>query len=424
MKESEYLGPPVQELLPYVSLGPSKFEIENTFGDASSWLEFGKWYYNLADGTRELSPEAVAEIEKVVLGLNSDQEKIKALYNYLQDKTRYVSIQLGIGGWKPFSASYVFENEYGDCKALTNYMQAILHHFGIESNQVLIRRGVGEPNIISEFSSNQFNHVLLRVELSNGEIMWLECTSKYFSPGHIGSGNEDRDALLVKESGGEIIRTPKSTADQNISSSTSKIDILENGKVIMSTEQKSSGIMQENLQYALLPISDGARKEWLENRISKGNFKIVQSNFDNLNSDNNTVSYSYVLDFDNYTSTTSSRIFVPLETLNSWSFSPEENKEREQDIVLPFEFSEKDTSLYILPKGFEIESMPEPKSVEYDFAKYNITYQIKDDGNLLMERELVFEKNRLPAESYESFREFFIRVSKADNSQLVLVKKS
>jgi hypothetical protein len=41
-----------------------------------------------------------------------------------------------------------------------------------------------------------------------------------------------------------------------------------------------------------------------------------------------------------------------------------------------------------------------------------------------MKRELIFEKNELPAESYKSFREFFIQVSKADNSQLVLVKKS
>lgn len=424
IKESEYLGPPVQEILPYVSLAPSEFVIENTQGNASSWKEFGKWYFSLSEGTRELSVDAIQEIEEVVSGIDTEQEKIKALYNYLQDKARYVSIQLGIGGWKPFPASYVFENEYGDCKALTNYMQAILDHFGIESKPVLIRRGVGEPDIISDFSSNQFNHVLLRVELGNGEIMWLECTSKYFSPGHIGSGNEDRHALLVDESGGTIIKTPKSEAGDNISSTSSKIDILSDGKVVMSTEQKSSGVLQENLQYALLPISNAARVEWLENRISKGNFKIVRTDFDDLDSDNNSVSYSYVLNFDNYTSTTSSRIFVPLETLNSWSFIPDDIENREQEVIFPFEFSEKDSSLYVLPEGFEIESMPSAESLDYDFASYNIDFEITDDGNLLMKRELIFEKNELPAESYKSFREFFIQVSKADNSQLVLVKKS
>ena len=143
-----------------------------------------------------------------------------------------------------------------------------------------------------------------------------------------------------------------------------------------------------------------------------------------MNSDNNSVSYSYVLNFDNYTSTTSSRIFVPLETLNSWSFIPDDIENREQEVIFPFEFSEKDSSLYVLPEGFEIESMPSAESLDYDFANYSIDFEITDEGNLLMKRELIFEKNELPAESYKSFREFFIQVSKADNSQLVLVKKS
>jgi len=423
-KEREDYGPPVQKILPSIVLAPSKFEIEKTSGDASNWKDFGKWYYSLGEETRELSSEAIKEVDEVIAGLNTDKEKIEALYNYLQDKTRYVSIQLGIGGWKPFSAGYVFENEYGDCKALTNYMQAILEHLGIKANPVLIRRGVSEPEIISEFSSNQFNHVLLRVELENGEIMWLECTSKYFSPGHIGSGNEDRDALMVTKEGGEIIRTPKSEASENISSSLSNIVIDELGKVTMSTKRTSTGVLQESLQYSLLPISEAARVEWLEKRISTGNFDIIEANFDELESKKSSVSYSYKLNFKNYASTSSSRIFVPLETINSWSFNPDKDKTRKQEIWLPYVFTEKDTSIFVLPKDYEIEAIPSGMTIEKDFANYSIEYTINEDGNLLLQRELVFTKKRLPAELYDDFRDFFINVSRSDNKQLVLVKKS
>ncbi len=423
-KEREDFGPPVQELLPSIVLAPSKFEIENTEGNASNWQDFGKWYYSLGEGTRELNKEAILEVEKVVEGLSGDREKIEALYKYLQDKTRYVSIQLGLGGWKPFSAEYVFRNEYGDCKALTNYMQAILEHLGIKANPVLIRRGISEPAMITEFSSNQFNHVLLRVELENGDILWLECTSKYFAPGHIGSGNENKDALLVSKDGGELIRTPKSLPSDNVSSSISMIEISPAGEVIINTQRENRGVLQENLQYSLLPISEAARLEWLEKRITSGNFKIVKANFEGIESNNSSASYSYILDFKNYTSTSSSRIFVPLETINSWSFNPDEDQDRKQEIRLPYVFTEKDSSVYILPKGYEIEAVPEELSIDNEFAQYHIEYIVNEEGNLVLKRELIVNKDRLPAEYYNSFREFFTEVSKADNAQLVLVKKS
>lgn len=422
-KEREVYGPPVQEILPTVVLAPSKFEIENTSGNASNWKDFGKWYYSLGDGTRKLSSEAIREVEDVIADLKTETEKIKALYNYLQDKTRYVSIQLGIGGWKPFSAEYVFENEYGDCKALTNYMQAILEHIGVKANPVLIRRGVSEPSIISEFSSNQFNHVLLRVELENGEIMWLECTSKYFSPGHIGSGNEDRDALMISEQGGEIIRTPESLPFENVSSSVSEIEINESGNVIMNTTQTNTGVLQESLQYSLLPISDVAKVEWLERRISASKFTVLKADFSGIENNDSKVSYSYVLDFKNYTTTSSSRIFVPLETMTSWSFNPDEVSNRKQEVWLPYVFTERDKSVYILPKNYEIEAIPDEAKFQNEFANYSINYVVNEDGNLLLERELVINRKKLPPELYEDFRDFFKNVSKSDNTQLVLVKK-
>ena len=47
-----------------------------------------------------------AEILKLIEGASTNLEKIEILYRYLQENTRYVSVQLGIGGWQTFDARH------------------------------------------------------------------------------------------------------------------------------------------------------------------------------------------------------------------------------------------------------------------------------------------------------------------------------
>ena len=115
--------------------------------------------YQLIKG-RDVLPEEVKKKVHELTDNKGDKEKISVLYDFLQKNTRYISIQLGIGGWQPFEASYVAEKKYGDCKALSNYMIALLKEAGITGKYVEIYGGKSPPPFIEDFPFYKFNNVI------------------------------------------------------------------------------------------------------------------------------------------------------------------------------------------------------------------------------------------------------------------------
>jgi len=92
---------------PKILISPNKFELDGYEGDMSTWQNFGKWYGLLAKDASNLSADRKLFFNTMVKNIPDNKEKIKSIYAYLQNNFRYVSIQLGIGGFKPFDANFV-----------------------------------------------------------------------------------------------------------------------------------------------------------------------------------------------------------------------------------------------------------------------------------------------------------------------------
>ena len=181
-----FASPKWSELTTSVYLAASEFELEGYKGNMNSWEEFGRFILQLNKDRDQLPADVVQKIQQMTAGVSDDREKVKILYKFLQQNTRYISIQLGIGGWQPFNASYVAQKGYGDCKALTNYMFSLLKAVGIKSNYCLVSAGDDAKNhqMIVDFPSSQFNHAILCVPFQK-DSMWLECTNQILKAGYM-----------------------------------------------------------------------------------------------------------------------------------------------------------------------------------------------------------------------------------------------
>ncbi|HET7896030.1 MAG TPA: DUF3857 domain-containing protein, partial [Flavisolibacter sp.] len=98
--------------LPQIEVAPNEFSYDGFKGSFRTWSDFAAWNYNLYEEKSPFTPQRLAEINSLVAGLSSRDEIIRILYRYLQQNMRYVSIQLGIGGFKPFAVRFVDEKKY------------------------------------------------------------------------------------------------------------------------------------------------------------------------------------------------------------------------------------------------------------------------------------------------------------------------
>lgn len=254
----EPFSPPISEYIPSVLIAPNSFKIKKRIGNAESWESFGLWMYELTEGRTELSAETQEKVIKMTSESIDFIEKIEILYAFFQEKTRYASIQIGLGGWQPLEAETVDRLSYGDCKALTNYMQAILKVAGIASLYTLVKAGEYAANIVPDFPSNQFNHAILCVPLPE-DTMWIECTNQHIPLGYLGTFTDDRTVLMIKETGGYLGHTTVYDQHDNVQNRISHVQLRSDGSGTVQTTTDYKGIYYDDLLQLLL--SDDKDKE-------------------------------------------------------------------------------------------------------------------------------------------------------------------
>ncbi len=249
-------------------LAPIGFALENYVGKMEDWSGLASWQYELNKGRNELPEEFKSKIRSMVMDVDSPYEKIKVLYSYLQKNYRYVSIQLGIGGWQTMKADKVVDYSYGDCKALTTLMQAMLETVGIPSNYTLVFAGVDVDDIETDLPSNQFNHVILQIPMNENPI-WLECTSNLLPAGYLGDFTKNRHVLVTNADGGFLTKTPGYfEADWNHISTSNLITIDDASNATIVSQQVMKGNFAEPLMYVKQGMDSREQKEFFHKNSS------------------------------------------------------------------------------------------------------------------------------------------------------------
>lgn len=419
----ESLGPRSHQILPTIMAAPTTFEYGGFVGDMSTWDGYAKWKSQLLAGRDDL-PEATKQKLKVLTAeFKTNEEKVKALYEYLQGRTRYVNITLGIGGLQPFKASLVDEVGYGDCKALSNYMVSMLGAIGIKGYYASIMAGPEGHELIEDFPSHQSNHIVVAVP-NGADTLWLECTNQTVPFGYAGSFTGDRKALIYTGDSGVWVNTPRYTAEHNLQSRVAEVMVTATGDATAQVTTTFSGLQYENggLDVVLDNPGEG-QKKWVNANTGIPVFDVNSFKMTNNKAKipSAVVDVSYTLR--KFASVSGKRIFINPNLMNRSSFIPEKVEKRKSPIVVRFAYTDTDSIHYTLPDGVYLEFLPEPVIFKSKFGEYEARY-IVDEKGLMYIRRIRVNKGTFPAESYNEMVDFYRGVNKADNSKLVFINKT
>jgi len=421
--EAEPFGPSISEITPKIETAPGMFIYDEYKGDMNTWAGFGQWILALNKNRDNLPESTKQKVHELIKNKISTEEKVKALYEYLQDRTRYVSIQIGIGGYQPFDAADVDQNSYGDCKALSNYMVALLKEAGIKANYVLINAGRDEDDINISFPRTQFNHAIAAVPMDK-DTLWLECTSQTNPFGYSGEFTGNRHALMITDKGGEIVRTVVYPQAVNTQIRRAQVEIDKTGSSQAKVKTVYSGLQYENghLNYYLNQSKEDQKKWVLENTeipvFDLKTFSIVE-NRDKIPQ----ATVDLDLSLRNFATMSGTRMFIAPNLMNRSTYVPPKLSKRTAPIIKTNAYLDEDVIELSFPNGMYPEFMPQPIHHQSRFGVYEASF-VMEEGKVIYTRKLKMNSGKFDASTYTELIDFYKNINKADNLKLVFLNKT
>ena len=421
--QPEAYGPRFSTYTPMVKVALKSFVMNGVEGVNNDWNDFGAWIDNsLLNGTEELPDAIKKDIQNLTAGVTSNVDKARLVYKYMQDKTRYISVQVGIGGWKPMLAQDVDRLGYADCKGLSNYTKALLDAAGVTSYYAIIYGDRNIRNINKDFSGAEGNHAVLCIPDANGDYTWLECTSQTAPFGFIANWTDDRDALVITPEGGKIVHTTSYSAAESLQDTKAKILLDTDGAISGQVEMHTKGY-----QYALhegiqnRPVREHDlyfKKHWdYINNLEVSDMTFTNNKIDVVFTENTTVNAV------NYAQKSGSRLLFQPNMFNRVTYVPTRYKNRTLDFEIQRGFTDVDEFEIQLDKGLTVEAMPEPVNVTNKFGSYSCAITVGANGNLIYKRTYMLHKGYYPKEDYTHYRAFMASIVKYDKAKMVLINK-
>ena len=411
-----------RDMLPKATVALNRFSLKGILGNYSNWKEFGFWMNSkLLNGRNSLEESTKIKIKNLVKGVENPIERAKIVYQFMQNKTRYISVQVGIGGWEPIAANQVDKMGYGDCKGLTNYTKSLMDVAGVESYYTIVYADE-KRDIDKEFSSIQGNHIILNIP-NKGNDVWLECTSQTMPFGFLGDFTDDRDVLVVMPEGGVIKRTTRYKDIENFQKTDATVQLRKDGSLTATLKRVSKGLQYDDKQGLISLTEEDLIKRYKSNVWSYNNNLEVNSVAIENDKDKVVFTEDLSVSIKNYAAINQGEYLFRVNIFNKIGYVPKRYRTRKLPLKISQGYKDIDDLIIKIPDGYSLNNLPETKELSTEFGAYKITFTKVDDATFKYQKSMVIKEGVYPKEAYKLYRSFRRSIAKYENLRIAITKK-
>lgn len=414
--KTEKMMPAAPNFMGYVKFAPSKWK---------DWSNMSEWYYKeLFAPQLIVSDEIKAQSLKLTKGIGNNTDKIRKLYDYVKD-LRYVSINLGDGGWRPHTPAEILRKQYGDCKDKSILLISLLKAADIESKPVLVLTS-DEGKVDPAFPSADFNHMIVQVKLSDTEKCFIDPTSKYTPFGKLPSGCQDINVLVLNpDNTSQIEKTPAPEPNDNTDKISLNMILKRDGSTEFTAEEKFYGANNTYIRYRLEDKTNKELKEYCKSLIAD-EFTKSEINSCQL-SDIDSLRASCSLKFSgiagNIIQNQGDLMLVssdPFKFFESTLWLLKDK--REYPIKFDYPFNLEKTITIELPEGYSVRNLP--KDVGQGITNVGYEKNISTSGNVIrLDERFRLSDALIPAANYQKIKKFFENIKNHYAEKIILMKK-
>jgi transglutaminase-like putative cysteine protease len=375
----------------------------------------------------EEHPEVAEKAEELTRGLESDREKIEAIFDYVQKDYRYVAIEVDESGYIPHSPEEIMKNRYGDCKDMTVLNVSMLRALGIDARPALVNtKGKGETLI--DLVSLDFNHMIALAQ-SGKENYWLDATGSSCPLGEVYPSIEGVDALVINPDGtSKFMRIPESQYAENKTVRKVEIHIDSRSNVSGKVELRFRGNENVSIRSELKGSNYDDIRKAIAGYVNRNTPGI---NVDDIQYDDpEEITDSFTIKFNFKKEAFGSKsgdlmIFRPEVFSISSRLDKYREEERKYPLVFPAPYMIKDiVKIYYDPKKYKVKAKPRIIRKKYAFGRISSVCSSLMDGEISYRREFILEKNKISPVLYKKFLDMHKLIAEIEEENIVLEKIS
>lgn len=418
--ESSYPSPVKDEIcsvddFPFVNILPITFT-NRIPGSWESWKDYGDWIYRLNEGLDVLPQSEKTIVANLIQGKTDKIEIVRALYHYMQDHTRYISVMIGIGALQAFPAEYVCRNKYGDCKALTNYLKALLKEAGIDSYYTIVESDEYPDKFYADFPSHQFNHVILMVPLDNDTI-WLENTNSLLPMDYVNVNIQNRYGLLIDKTNSKLIKIPALSEREVFESKRLNYNIVKDGSAIVNMSCTYRGYEFEYF----LALSSLTEQSDRDLRIRKmmmfDNYEVVDWKIRKSNRDSAFINLDVNLKLNKFLNNIGTDQYFALNDIGIPSFS--NPAARTRPVTIPYPVYISDTLVFNLPENYQLKNQITPINIQSPYGSFELS--VSTENNMIKAvKTFKLKAGEYLLDAYPEFYKFIESARKNDKAKIVI----